>query len=138
MITAKIEERKHRLIDVLVRQGASPTTVSLFEQLVNKIDTRLRAQGKPVFFRTHKFGVTGFINERKAFIGIDLLPNHVSTLYWTGRCTIPGLKKANWLQGGDNQGSKRVLITDTATVAKAVEFACAAYDIAVSAYGSSK
>lgn len=138
MITAKIEVRKYRLNDIIARQNASPTTISLFEQLVNRIDATLRAQGKPVFFTTHIGGVSGFCNRRKAFVFIDLGINHVRSHYWTGRGSIPGLKKANWLQGGDNSGSETIRVTDTAAIGKAVEFACAAYEIAVSSHGGSK
>lgn len=131
MITAKIEELNHNLTDIIEKQGASPTTVSLLEQLLNKIDTMLRAQGKPVFFRTHTYGLTGFCNARKAFVFINLRQDHLSTLYWTGRGSIPRLRKANWLHKGDNKGSETIPIADTAAVEKAVEFACAAYNIAV-------
>jgi len=58
MITATIEEPRHKLDDVIKNQQASQVTVSLLEQFVNKIDTTLKDQGKPVFFRTHKYGVT--------------------------------------------------------------------------------
>ena len=57
MITATIEETNHKLDDVIKNQQASQATVSLLEQFVNKIDTTLKAQDKPVFFRTHKYGV---------------------------------------------------------------------------------
>ena len=138
MITAKIEERNHRLNDVIARQNASPTTISLFEQIVNGIYDKLRTQGKPVFSTTHIGGVSGFCNSRKAFVFIDLGINHVRTHYWTGRGSIPGLRKANWLQGGDKSGSETIRIDNTAAIGKAVEFACAAYNIAVSEYGKSK
>ena len=80
MITATIEEPRHKLDDVIKNQQASQTTVSLLEQFVNKIDATLKAQGKPVFFRTHKYGVTGFsrVKPRKAFIYIDIRQNYIS------------------------------------------------------------
>jgi len=131
MIIAKIEELNHKLTDIIAKQGASPTTVSLLEQFLNKTDAMLRAQGKPVFFRMHTYGLTGFCNARKAFVFINLRQNHLSTLYWTGDGSIPSLGKANWLHKGDNKGSETISIVDTAAVEKAVEFACAAYDIAV-------
>jgi hypothetical protein len=131
MISATIEELKYKLADIFVKQGASPTTVVLFEQFVNQIDAALRQQGKPVFFRTHTYGVTGFCTERKGFVFINLRQDYISTLYWTGRASIPGLGKANWLNKGDNKGSETFRIADNAAVKKAVEFACAAYDIAV-------
>jgi len=136
MITATIEETNHKLDDVIKNQQASQATVSLLEQFVNKIDATLKAQGKPVFFRTHKYGVTGsnrsFIeNPRsKAFIYIDIRQNYISTKYFTGNGSIEGLRKANWLNKGDNKGSERIRISDVSEVEKAVEFACAAYKIA--------
>jgi len=39
MITATIEEPRHKLDDVIKNQQASQATVSLLEQFVNKIDT---------------------------------------------------------------------------------------------------
>ena len=53
MITARLEETKYKLADVIAKQGASAEVVALFEQVVNQIDAVLRSQGKPVFFRTH-------------------------------------------------------------------------------------
>ena len=132
MITATIEETNHKLDDVIKNQQASQATVSLLEQFVNKIDATLKAQGKPVFFRTHNCGVTGFsrVTPRKAFIFIDIRQNYISTKYFTGNGSIEGLRKANWLNKGDNKGSETIRISDAPKVEKAVEFACAAYKIA--------
>jgi len=129
MITATIEEPRHKLDDVIKNQQASQVTVSLLEQFVNKIDTTLKDQGKPVFFRTHKYGVTGFsrVKPRKAFIYIDIRQNYISTKYFTGNGSIEGLRKANWNSEGDKEGSERIRISDVSEVEKAVEFACAAY-----------
>ena len=129
MITATIEEPNHKLDDVIKNQQASQATVSLVEQFVNKIDANLKAQGKPVFFRTHNCGVTGFsrVKPRKAFIYIDIRQNYISTKYFTGNGSIEGLRKANWLNKGDNKGSERIRISDASKVEKAVEFACEAY-----------
>ena len=129
MITATIEETNHKLDDVIKNQQASQATVSLLEQFVNKIDANLKAQGKPVFFRTHNCGVTGFsrVKPRKAFIYIDIRQNYISTKYFTGNGSIEGLRKANWNSKGDNKGSERIRISDVSKVKKAVEFACEAY-----------
>ena len=129
MITATIEEPRHKLDDVIKNQQASQVTVSLLEQFVNKIDTTLKDQGKPVFFRTHKYGVTGFsrVKPRKAFIYIDIRQNYISTKYFTGNGSIEGLRKANWNSEGDKEGSERIRISDVSEVEKAVEFACEAY-----------
>jgi len=132
MITATIEETNHKLDDVIKNQQASQVTVSLLEQFVNKIDATLKAQDKPVFFRTHKYGVTGFsrVKPRKAFIFINIWQNYISTKYFTGNGSIEGLRKANWLNKGDNKGSETIRISDVSEVEKAVKFACAAYKIA--------
>ena len=132
MITATIEETNHKLDDVIKNQQASQATVSLLEQFVNKIDVTLKDQGKPVFFRTHNYGVTGFsrVNPNKAFIFINIWQNYISTKYFTGNGSIKGLRKANWLNKGDNKGSERIRISDASKVKKAVEDACAAYKIA--------
>jgi len=129
MITATIEEPRHKLDDVIKNQQASQVTVSLLEQFVNKIDTTLKDQGKPVFFRTHKYGVTGFsrVKPRKAFIYIDIRQNYISTKYFTGNGSIEGLRKANWNSEGDKEGSERIRISDVSEVEKAVKFACKAY-----------
>jgi len=129
MITATIEEPRHKLDDVIKNQQASQATVSLLEQFVNKIDTTLKDQGKPVFFRTHKYGVTGFsrVKPRKAFIYIDIRQNYISTKYFTGNGSIEGLRKANWNSEGDKEGSERIRISDVSEVEKAVKFACKAY-----------
>jgi len=129
MITATIEEPRHKLDDVIKNQQASQVTVSLLEQFVNKIDTTLKDQGKPVFFRTHKYGVTGFsrVKPRKAFIYIDIRQNYISTKYFTGNGSIEGLRKANWNSEGDKEGSERIRISDVSEVEKGVKFACAAY-----------
>ena len=129
MITATIEEPRHKLDDVIKNQQASQVTVSLLEQFVNKIDTTLKAQDKPVFFRTHNCGVTGFsrVNPNKAFIFINIWQNYISTKYFTGNGSIEGLKKANWNSKGDNKGSERIRISDVSEVEKAVKFACEAY-----------
>jgi len=129
MITATIEEPRHKLDDVIKNQQASQATVSLLEQFVNKIDTTLKAQDKPVFFRTHNCGVTGFsrVKPRKAFIYIDIRQNYISTKYFTGNGSIEGLRKANWNSKGDNKGSERIRISDVSEVEKAVKFACEAY-----------
>jgi len=129
MITATIEEPRHKLDDVIKNQQASQATVSLLEQFVNKIDATLKDQGKPVFFRTHNCGVTGFsrVKPRKAFIYIDIRQNYISTKYFTGNGSIEGLEKANWNSEGDKEGSERIRISDVSEVEKAVEFACAAY-----------
>ena len=129
MITATIEEPRHKLDDVIKNQQASQVTVSLLEQFVNKIDTTLKDQGKPVFFRTHKYGVTGFsrVKPRKAFIYIDIRQNYISTKYFTGNGSIEGLEKANWNSKGDKEGSERIRISDVSEVEKAVKFACKAY-----------
>ena len=129
MITATIEEPRHKLDDVIKNQQASQVMVSLLEQFVNKIDATLKAQGKPVFFRTHNCGVTGFsrVKPRKAFIYIDIRQNYISTKYFTGNGSIEGLRKANWNSEGDKEGSERIRISDVSEVEKAVKFACAAY-----------
>ena len=129
MITATIEEPRHKLDDVIKNQQASQATVSLLEQFVNKIDATLKAQGKPVFFRTHKYGVTGFsrVKPRKAFIYIDIRQNYISTKYFTGNGSIEGLRKANWNSKGDKEGSETIRISDVSEVEKAVKFACEAY-----------
>ena len=129
MITATIEEPRHKLDDVIKNQQASQATVSLLEQFVNKIDATLKAQGKPVFFRTHNYGVTGFsrVKPRKAFIYIDIRQNYISTKYFTGNGSIEGLRKANWNSEGDKEGSERIRISDVSEVEKAVKFACKAY-----------
>ena len=129
MITATIEETNHKLDDVIKNQQASQVTVSLLEQFVNKIDTTLKDQGKPVFFRTHKYGVTGFsrVKPRKAFIFINIWQNYISTKYFTGNGSIEGLRKANWNSEGDKEGSERIRISDVSEVEKAVKFACKAY-----------
>ena len=129
MITATIEETNHKLDDVIKNQQASQATVSLLEQFVNKIDVTLKDQGKPVFFRTHKYGVTGFsrVKPRKAFIYIDIRQNYISTKYFTGNGSIEGLRKANWNSEGDKEGSERIRISDVSEVEKAVKFACEAY-----------
>ena len=129
MFTATIEETNHKLDDVIKDQQASQATVPLLEQFVNKIDTTLKDQGKPVFFRTHNCGVTGFsrVKPRKAFIYIDIRQNYISTKYFTGNGSIEGLRKANWNSEGDKEGSERIRISDVSEVEKAVEFACAAY-----------
>ena len=129
MITATREEPRHKLDDVIKNQQASQATVSLLEQFVNKIDATLKAQGKPVFFRTHNCGVTGFsrVKPRKAFIYIDIRQNYISTKYFTGNGSIEGLRKANWNSEGDKEGSERIRISDVSEVEKAVKFACAAY-----------
>ena len=128
MITATIEEPRHKLDDVIKNQQASQTTVSLLEQFVNKIDATLKAQGKPVFFRTHNCGVTGFsrVKPRKAFIYIDIWQNYISTKYFTGNGSIEGLRKDYWNSKRDNKGSERIRISDALKVEKAVKFACAA------------
>ena len=131
MITARLEETKYKLADVIAKQGASAEVVALFEQVVNQIDAVLRSQGKPVFFRTHIYGVTGFCNARKGFMFVNLRQGYVATLYFTGGASIAGLAKANWLNKGDNKGSETIRITDVPSIKQAVTYACAAYDIAV-------
>ncbi len=129
MITATIEETNHKLDDVIKNQQASQATVSLLEQFVNKIDATLKDQGKPVFFRTHKYGVTGFsrVKPRKAFIYIDIRQNYISTKYFTGNGSIEGLEKDYWNSKGDKEGSETIRISDASKVEKGVKFACAAY-----------
>lgn len=131
MITAKVDEKKYKLADVIAKQGASANAVAIFNQVVNQVDAVLRSQEKPVVFRTHVYGVTGFCNARKAFIFINLRKEFVAILCFTGKASIPGLAKANWLNKGDNKGSETIQVTDTPSIKKAVTYACAAYEIAV-------
>ncbi|NOS73887.1 MAG: hypothetical protein HOP36_04985 [Methyloglobulus sp.] len=125
-----LEENEHNLADIIVRQQASANVVVLFKQLVNGIRIALTSENKPVFFRTQKYGVTGFCNHQKAFIFIDLRQQFISTLYFTGKSSIAGLSKANWLNSGDNMGSNRFRVSTNADIKKAVVYACAAYGIA--------
>jgi len=132
-ITARIEEPKYHLSQVIAMQRASPAAVALLVELVNGIDARLRSIGKGVVFRTHVRGVTAFCNAAKGFMFINLRQDYITALYFTGKETIPGLVKANWLNGTDNAGSETFSITDSSWVKTAVEFACASYAIAAKA-----
>ncbi|MEQ1486365.1 HNH endonuclease [Methyloglobulus sp.] len=125
-----LEENKHNLADIILRQQASANVVVLFKQLVNGVNIALTSENKPIFFRTHKKGVTGFCNHQKAFMFIDLGQKSISTLYFTGKSSIAGLSKANWLNSGDNMGSKRFIVSTNSDIKKAVAYACAAYGIA--------
>ena len=132
-ITARIEEPKYHLSQVISMQRASPAAVALLVETVNRIDARLRANGKGVVFRTHVRGVTAFCNTTKGFMFINLRQDYITALYFTGMETIPGLVKANWLNGNDNAGSETFSVTDSSWIKTAVDFACASYAIAAKA-----
>ena len=129
-ITAWIEEPKYHLSQIIAMQRASPAAVELLVELVNGIDARLQSIGQSVVFRTHVRGVTAFCNATKGFMFINLRQDFITALYFTGKETIPGLVKANWLNGNDNAGSETFSVTDSSWVKTAVEFACASYAIA--------
>jgi len=130
-ITAQIDESKHKLVDIIKKQKASSAVVSLLKQFLNKTDAALNAQNKPVIFPVHASGLTGYFDLKvnKAFIFIDIYQKHVSIRCFTGNKSINGLKKANWLKGRDNKGSKTFRIRNDSEVEEAVKFACAAYKI---------
>jgi hypothetical protein len=130
MLKVKIDERKHKLDDIIIRQGSSPTTVRLFTDFLNAVDIELEKDSKNHSFRTHQKGVTGMCRPRKAFIYVDLYQDHVSMRCFTNRGNIPGLKKGFWHLRNDNKGSELFQITDEATIKKAVSFAIAAWDLA--------
>lgn len=129
-ITARIEERKYHLTQVISMQRASPSAVALLTDLLNGIDEALRSAGKAVHFRTHVRGVTAFCNATKGFMFINLCQDYITALFFTGKETIPGLVKANWLNGNDNAGSKTFAVRDSRCVTAAVAFACASFAIA--------
>ena len=130
MLSVKIEEPKHKVNDVIKKQGASATTVHLFETFLNEIKSSLGRQGKTVKFRSHIYGVTAFCSEHKAFMFVNVRKNFVSTLYFTGKGKIPGLAKKNWLTGTDNEGSETYRITDEMTLKSALAYASVAWDLA--------
>ncbi len=133
MVSVRIEEPVHNLDDVIVRQGASDESIKNLVPFLNHLGDLLRVQEIGVFFKTHKFGLTGYCDTRKAFLFIDFRKAGLSLLFYTGDQEIKGLKKANWLDAGNNKGSERFLIESTANLAKiqnAAEFAYEAYMIA--------
>ncbi|MEM5790016.1 MAG: hypothetical protein AAGU11_22085, partial [Syntrophobacteraceae bacterium] len=58
-----------------------------------------------------------------AFVLTDFRSDFVSARFYTGRSTIEGLEKANWLSGGDNAGCKMFRIADEVSLSKALAFA---------------
>jgi len=131
MINANFTETKHKLTDIITDKQASTNVVALFEDVLNQIDAKLKAQGKTVYFTTQKNGATGFCRPGKAFAWIDMTKNFVSILLFTGHSNIPGLAKANWVNKNDNLGSERVRVQDHTSLQAAVDWACGAFDIAL-------
>jgi hypothetical protein len=69
-------------------------------------------------------------------MALNIHQKSVSARFFTGNKRIEGLKKANWVNKGDNLGSETFRIVDEATLSQAVRFALKAYEISVDWYNS--
>lgn len=64
-------------------------------------------------------------------MSINVHQKFASARFFTGNSRIEGLKKANWMNKGDNLGSETFRIVDIDSLSQAVHFALKAYEIAM-------
>ena len=140
VITAKIVEEVKKLIAIKRDQKASFTIYSKLINYVNEIDRKIKLQNKEVHFETHQIGLTGFINDEKAFCYINLYSDSFSVNYWTGKKVISGLIKGMFSKGEENTGSKWENIHENVghqEFERQINYACTAYNIATEEWYSS-
>ena len=126
-----LDQTKYQLSEVFNRQKTSNEVQLLVKkfhiQLSNKEYIKKNSQFKA---RTHKKGITYMINDKKAFLMIDIHQKFFSGRFFTGNAEIPGQEKGNWLHSKDDAGCKMFRIVDNNTLEKALDFAYVAYGIA--------
>ncbi len=126
----QLYETGHSLENIL--EQSSPHVRSLFEQFHNEIrkfSDEVVAKGyNPIWARTHKYGLTYFASEKKAFIFLNIRKSFISLILYTGGQEIHGVVSGNWITGDDKKGGK-IQINDDQDILNAVTAAKTAYFI---------
>ena len=118
-----IDESKYSLESRLELASASGNVRGLIERFNHGISRLAEELNKYLFAKTHVCGLTYFATQTKAFIFLNIRQDFLSLKFYTGKSSIAGLKKANWIQGGDKSGSSTFRITNDTTLEKALDFA---------------
>jgi len=124
-------ETGHSLKNIL--EQSSPHVSLLFQQFHNEIrkfSDEVFAKGyNQIWARTHKYGLSYFASEKKAFIFLNVRKSFISLILYTGGQEIHGVVAGNWITGDDKKGGK-IQINDDQDILNAVTAAKAAYFIA--------
>ena len=123
----RLDQSKYPVQQIFESTKASPSAQSLVRALHQELMNE--SHRKPIA-RTHSCGITYLYDDRKAFVFVNVRRDFVSLKFFTGHSTIDGLGKGNWLNRGDNLGSKTYRLADGAGVKRAVRFAIKAHEIA--------
>ncbi|MBI5192719.1 MAG: hypothetical protein HZA08_04665 [Nitrospirae bacterium] len=118
-----IDESKYPLESRLIKANTSVNIRHLLERFNNGIAQLANSLNMPLFARTHVEGLTYFVTERKGLIFLNIRWDYLTLKFYTGRSSIGGLQKRNWIAGGDNTGSESFRVTDDPTLRKALGFA---------------
>ena len=121
-------ETGHSLKNIL--EQSSSHVRSLFQKFHNEIrkfSDEVVAKGyHQIWARTHKYGLTYFASEKKAFIFLNIRQSFISLILYTGAQEIHGVVAGNWITGDDKKGGK-IQINDDQDILNVVTAAKKAY-----------
>jgi hypothetical protein len=125
-----LNESKYSLQEVYEKQNPSPSVQRLLEEFHHQLVQRLDENNLHWMARTHIAGISYLCNDRKAFLFLDVRQQFITTHFFTGKSSIAGIGKRNWLHLEDNLGSQPHRIVDKTSLDRALSFAVEAYHIA--------
>jgi hypothetical protein len=128
-----VVEKKYSLSSRLA--GSDPSVKALLKKFNEGMAKIARSNKTEIFARTHIRGMSYFIAPKRAFIFLNIRNDFLSLVFYTGKAEIPGLLKANWIQGKDYKGSETFRVGDDQSLATALEFANRSFDIVYRDFG---
>lgn len=126
----QLYETGHSLKNILEQSSAHVRSLfQKFHNEIRKFSDEVVAKGyNQIWARTHKYGLTYFASEKKAFIFLNIRKSLISLILYTGGQEIHGVVSGNWITGDDKKGGK-IQINDDQDILNAVTAAKTAYFI---------
>jgi len=121
------DQSLNKLDMVLERKKSAPEVVRLLDQFNGRLARECAQREWYLRACISDRGIAYHAGENMVFVWLAFCRNWLSVQCFSGRGQIKGLKKANWIRGGDNRGAEMFRINDDATLDRAVGFALQAH-----------
>lgn len=125
-----LDASRYTIEQIFKNQKASDTVERFVLAFHKDLAQQLTQRKLSWLSRTNIYGITYLCNKNKAFIFLNVRMNFMSLKFFTGKSSINGLIKGDWVLRGDNLGSETYKIVDDLSFKEALIFAMKAYEIA--------
>lgn len=125
-----LDQHAYLIKEICDERQVSSTCRKLLENFHQRLNFEVNKRKHYWYARTHQRGVTYLVDDRKAYLFLDINQEFLSMKFFTGKGKIKGLKKSTWLQSAETCGSERYRITNDGSLERAVGFALKAYLLA--------